>query len=140
MQEKLKELRENCLIDVSKWWGLGNAGYDGIIVTKDHILYSYTYHHREEPYFKTNNIPKEKIFQGITISPESLNKINDFIKTKIISQEYEGCRVFDAGWIVCGNYEGQSFNLYNVFNDNDEPYLYKGALNLLEEISKQDSK
>ncbi len=61
--DKLDEIREKSIIEVSEWWGLRNAGYRGTIITEDKDIYIYQYY---------NNIPKE--LEGKNVTFISKNK------------------------------------------------------------------
>ena len=52
MQEKLNNLKNNSLLEVSQWWGLREAGKGGIIITQDKYLYSYTFYYRLTPFLE----------------------------------------------------------------------------------------
>ncbi len=125
MQEKIKELKENCILGISNWWGLGNAGNSGTIITKDKMIYHYHSYFREPSFFKEENIPKESLSNGKPITEKQYSKIVKFIEKEIVGKTYDQPRIFDAGYNVYGFYNGKPFNISNNID------LYKKVKELM---------
>lgn len=134
MQEKLKELQENSLIELSNWWGLRNAGKKGIIITQDKMMYEYTFYFHLTPFLEKNNIPQETLFKVKELSEEEFKKINDFIKKEIINQTFKSESIFDVGYDVRGHYNNQSFSVNNNKGFDNEEGLYDKTEKLLKSI------
>lgn len=128
MKERINELKKDCLFRISNWWGLRDAGTSGIIVTKDNTLYSYTIYYTKTKFLEDNNIPQESISNGVELTEQQIELIEKFIETEICNKLFENIRIFDAGWNVSGNYNG---NYFNIVNHRD---LYIKAKDLLENI------
>ena len=108
--------------------GLRDAGTSGIIVTKDNTLYSYTMYYTKTKFLEDNNIPQESISNGVELTDKQIELIEKFIETEICNKNFENIRIFDAGWKVSGNYNGNNFNIVNHHD------IYIKAKNLLENI------
>lgn len=128
MKEIINELKKDCLFTISNWWGLRDAGTSGIIVTKDNTLYSYTMYYTKTKFLEDNNIPQESISNGVELTDKQIEIIEKFIETEICNKNFENIRIFDAGWNVSGNYNGNNFNIVNHHD------LYVKAKDLLENI------
>ena len=85
MQKILNNLKNNSLLQISNWWGLRDAGKSGAIITKDKMLYKYTFYHRLSPFLEKNNIPKEYISPGIKLSNEEYQRTIKFIEKDLYS-------------------------------------------------------
>lgn len=134
MQEKLKSIRENCILEISHWLGLRNPGTSGTIITKDKKIYHYTIYYSEFQFLKENNIPKESISKGKTITEKDYSKIIKFIEENIIGKEFQNKNIYDAGWNVSGNYNNYSFNISNNKGFQDEKGIYDLTKELLDTI------
>lgn len=130
MKEKLDKIRENALLEINSWWGLGEAGYDGTIITKDKKIINYNFFYHLTPFLEENNIPLESISEGKTISEDNYSKIVKFIEEEIINKEFTENHIFDASYIVRGNYNNAKFN---IVNDMD---LYNKVGQLIKDIKE----
>ena len=95
MQEKLNNLKNNSLLEVSQWWGLREAGKGGIIITQDKYLYSYTFYYRLTPFLEKNNIPLEYISDGKLLTNEEYEKVINFIEKEIVGKTFTSQPIFD---------------------------------------------
>ena len=139
MQEKIKELRNNCLLELANWWGLRESGNGGTIITKDKKLYTYTFYHRLTPFLERNNIPQEYISKGIALTNNQYNKIIEFIETEIVGKTFTSQPIFDASFNVSGNYNGESFHIHNNKGfGNDEEGLYDKTKKLIETVKGEN--
>lgn len=138
MQEKLKKLKENSLLEISNWWGLGNAGSSGTIISEDKKIYHYTIYYRETGFLKEHNIPLESISEGRTITKEEYERIIKFIEDNIIDKTFTSDRIFDAGWNVCGHYNGYQFNIPNNKGFGEDKGLYDITKELLNTIKGEE--
>ena len=134
MQEKLKDLQSNSLLEVSSWWGLHNPGKSGIIITQDKKIYYYNFYHIMTPFLEKNNIPLESITEVKTITEKEYEKVIKFIEEEIIGKTFTSKRIFDAGYTVKCNYKGQPYNIYNDIEYGDEKGLYNRAKELINTI------
>lgn len=134
MQEKLKDLQSNSLLEVSSWWGLHNPGKSGIIITQDKKIYYYNFYHRMTSFLEKNNIPLESITKGKTITEKEYEKVIKFIEEEIVGKTFTQERIFDVGYTVRGNYKGQPYNIYNNIGYGKELGLYNKAKELIDTI------
>lgn len=135
MQEKLNNLKNNSLLEVSQWWGLREAGKGGIIITQDKYLYSYTFYYRLTPFLERNNIPLEYISDGKLLTNEEYKKVINFIEKEIVGKTFTSQPIFDASFNVSGNYNNHTFSIHNnVGFTNNEEGLYDKAKKLIETI------
>ncbi len=139
MQEILNNLKTNSLLQISNWWGLRDAGKAGTIITKDKMLYKYSFYHRLSPFLETNNIPKEYISEGIKLSDEEYERVIKFIEEEIVDKTFIFKKIYDVGYNVSGNYNGHHFNINNNIGfSNEEKGLYNKAKELIETIKGEN--
>lgn len=134
MQEKLNNLKNNSLLEVSHWWGLRDAGKGGAIITQDKKIYYYTFYHRLTPFLEKNNLPQEYISEGRTLTNEEYEKVIKFIEEEIVGKSFEFQRIYDAGYNVRGIYKGKTFNIPNNIGYGEETGLYNKADNLIKSL------
>lgn len=134
MQEKLNQLKNNSLLEISNWWGLHESGKSGTIITQDKMIYHYTLYSRPTKFLTDNNIPLESLSKGKTITEEEYLKVIQFIKKEILGKDFISNKIFDAGWIVSGNYQGTYFNIPNNISTDFEKGIYDKAKKLINEI------
>ena len=135
MQKILNNLKNNSLLQISNWWGLWDAGKSGAIITKDKMLYKYTFYHRLSPFLEKNNIPKEYISPGIKLSNEEYQRTIKFIEKEMVDKDFISKKIRDVGYNVSGNYNGKPFSIHNDFGfGNEEKGLYNKAKELIETI------
>lgn len=135
MQEELKNLEESSILILSNWWGLGNPGRSKTIITKEKKIYIYTLYSRKTLFLEKNNIPLESLYESCKLTDNDYNKIIDFIKTEILSKEYESHMILDAGYSVSGIYENNSFQYPNYYDINTKESLYNKTMKLVKNIS-----
>ena len=130
--DKLDEIREKSIIEVSEWWGLQNAGYRGIIITEDKDIYEYQYY---------NNIPKELegknvnfISKNKSLNENGFSKITKFIEDEVINNEFKDEMIFDAGFDVTINYLGVRKKIKNNKGFKDDMKIYDKAKKLIDEL------
>lgn len=113
MQEKLKELKETSILEISNWWGLHNPGTSGTIISQDRKIYHYTIYYQESNFLKEHNIPLESLSEGRKISEVEYEKVIKFIEDNIADKTFTSESIFDASWNVRGHYNGNYFNIPN---------------------------
>lgn len=134
MQEKLKKLKNNSLLEVSHWWGLFESGHSGTIITQDKKLYTYTFYHRLTPFLEDNNIPLEYISKGKQLTKIEYQQIINFIEKEIIGKKFKCMCIRDAGYSVRGTYKGKEFNISNNIDYGEEKGLYNKASELIKSL------
>ena len=134
MQEKLNNLKNNSLLEVSHWWGLRDAGKGGAIITQDKKICYYTFYHRLTPFLEKNNLPHEYISEGRTLTNKEYEKVIKFIEEEIVGKSFESQRIYDAGYSVRGIYKGKTFNIPNNIGYGEETGLYNKADNLIKSL------
>ena len=136
MQEKLNDLKNNCLLEVSHWWGFMGGGNSGTIITQDKKLYTYTFHNNLTPILKDNNIPLEYISKGQKLTEEEYQTITKFIENEIVGKTFEFMCIRDSSYSVRGTYNGKKFNVPNNVGFGDEIKLFNKANKLIESLKK----
>lgn len=126
MQEKLNQLRKDCLLEVEICNGLGsNPGIISTIITKGKELYTYNNYYRKS---------EEYISQGIKLKDNQYQKIINFINNNIIGKEIKSYKMRDSNIIIKGNYQNISFHISNNRKFLDEVGVCDMALQIINEI------
>lgn len=126
MQEKLNQLRKDCLLEVEICNGLGsNPGIISTIITKGKELYTYNNYYRKS---------EEYISQGIKLKDNQYQKIINFINNNIIGKEIKSYKMRDSNIIIKGNYQNISFHISNNRKFLDEVGVCDTALQIINEI------
>ena len=134
-KNQLNEIRENTLLEVSRWWGLFDAGYAGTIVKNNKEVYVYQYYHHMPKNF--NQEEKKYIKKIRDLSDEEFERIRTFVKNEIMDKEYEDRMIHDAGYKIFACYDGACKVVNNNKGYGDEPEIYDITRNLLREILYQ---
>ena len=108
-KEELEEIRNNMLIEVYSWGGLGiTPGSSSTIITNDKKIYFYS---RE--FILKNNENKEELSGGKELSDKSFNLIKTYIEENYINKNFEIINVRDSGCTV----RGPGFCIVNHFDE-----------------------
>ena len=132
--EKLDKIRDNAIIEVSKWWGLRTPGCSGTLITKNKEVYLYQYYHiipKELEDKNTNFILKNK-----ELNINEYNKVIKFIENEIVNKEFHDETIFDAGYNVTVNYNGTKKRIINNKGEGDNLKIYDKAQQLVDELLK----
>ncbi len=127
---RLNEIRNDMVLEVSNWWGHEFAGYGGKIITNKREVYGYSFHFRT-PDGEENKNSLEKIKD---LSDEEYNRIIKFIEDEIANKEFEDNQIFDAGFDVVVNYNGINKKIRNNKGFGDNFGLYDKVDKLLKEL------
>ena len=97
-KETIEEIRNNMLIEISSWGGLGRTpGTISTIITNDKKIYYY-----RKYFLLKSRENKEELLGGSKISDESFNTIKTYIDEHYINKIFEPIRIFDASYTVRG--------------------------------------
>ena len=85
LKEKLKPIEQELLFGISEWWGEGDFGTRGKIITNDKKLYDYLFNYKvpSRTYLRNENYIK----LVKTLNDNEYNSVLEFINKKIKYQE-----------------------------------------------------
>lgn len=116
MEEMLKMLRKDRVLELSSWAGLSDMpGTSGLIITNNKMIYYYhRYHH--VPTYLVGKVKLEDISSGKRISDDIYMKLYRYINRKIIGKKFKDLFIFDCGCSVIGDGFDISNN-YKIYNE-----------------------
>ena len=100
MKEKFENLRENMLIEVSYWNGLGTPYRNYKIITKDKKMYTYEIYLRKVPDVLKEYFDGNEAFYETVINDEEYKMVTNFIKDKIMSKKFDMMNMKDVGYKI----------------------------------------
>ena len=132
--ERLKAIQKDRLIELADWWGHRYHGHGGIIVTNNKEVYSYQEYFNEVP---DKRVERRYISIIAYLNDKDIKKISKFIEKEIMRKEYEDHMIFDAGYDVIANYNGETKVIKNNTDRVKKKEIYDKTKKLLDKIIKK---
>lgn len=125
----IEKERENALLDVSRWWGFHDSGYEGISVKQDGTLFRY----------ESRLLSGDEVVFIKTLSRSEMDRIKRILidEEKVFETTYEENIVFDSGTKIRINIDGNKKEIINEsksYSSNKEEKIYDRLLKLLNEL------
>ena len=128
--KKLNQTRNNAILEICSWWGLGNAGYNGAFINSDKGLYTYQYY--QKPDDKNNNY----IIKRKELNAKEYNRVITFIENEILQKKFYDEKILDAGFDVLVNYNVTKKIIKNNKGLDNNPMIYDNTKKLIDELLK----
>jgi coproporphyrinogen III oxidase len=127
IQEELRPIEQKLLFGISEWWGEGDYGTRGKIITDDKKLYEYLFNCKmpSRTYLRNENYIK----LVKTLNNNEYNTVLEFINKKIKGRQSEDNLIFDAGTAVSAQCDG---SLIKISNSHD--IIFEEAKNIFTKI------
>ncbi len=124
-EEMVEELRKHACLELKRWWGNFNYGFEGTIVTEEKEIYQYEYN---QPSSRTRKEDLNYLKKVGNLSEEQWEKIKKYIKKQ---QRWK--KIFRNSISLCD--EGYDVSIYiedQEITFKDEEYIYNEIKEIIE--------
>ena len=113
LKEELKPIKQKLLFGISEWWGEGDYGIKGKIITDDKKLYEYHFNYKVSSKTYPRNENYIKLIK--TLDDNEYSMALEFINKKIKDRQFEADSICDYGTKVSARCDD---SLIEISNDH----------------------